>query len=564
VAYTSEIEKLEARYRENPKGRNFAPLADAYRKAGLVDNAIDLCRAGLELHPDYVSGHIVLGRCLVDKKDDAGADGVFRRVLELDPENILSLKVLAEIAERNERFDVAGQWFDRLLMADPMNGEAAEGLTRVRGKASAQVAQPEAAPAEPPATALMEEAAETPVEVVHEDAPAVEEVAAATEPSSGPGELDLERLEGPFADSLADAPTAAMSRPDFEVERTSEPVSPPAGGELEVFDGTVDFASVEQVATPPEGIQLDEPEVAEPETEVAVEGLARTQYEGSGLFSVEAEPPPHDEPLAVEMVEAPTPEPEQESERATSPMSDLPLIMPEDLEPEPEPVAAMQAAPPIPQLPDDDGAADTETLSQAEPVVTETMAELYLHQGHREDARRVYAALSAQRPHDVRLQRKVAELSGEAPPRSGQSAGAFLKSILQARPGAPAPHFAPGPDVAPLEEAGPNGAEPAAPAPGSPTRPASDAISLDSVFGEESGRGAAPAASDAAPQKPVRLPAASGGFSFDDFFGTSTGPGPAPSDNVGARAPRHSGRGRGAEQEEDLDQFQAWLKSLKA
>ena len=110
MAYTSEIEKLEARYRENPKGRNFAPLADAYRKAGLVDNAIELCQAGLQLHPDYVSGHIVHGRCLVDKKDDTGADAVFRRVLELDPENILALKVLAEIAERNERFDTAAEW----------------------------------------------------------------------------------------------------------------------------------------------------------------------------------------------------------------------------------------------------------------------------------------------------------------------------------------------------------------------------------------------------------------------------------------------------------------------
>src|SRR5439155_12653996 len=37
VAHPSEIKKLEQRYRENPKGRNFAPLADAYRKAGLLD-----------------------------------------------------------------------------------------------------------------------------------------------------------------------------------------------------------------------------------------------------------------------------------------------------------------------------------------------------------------------------------------------------------------------------------------------------------------------------------------------------------------------------------------------
>jgi len=62
VAYTSEIDKLEARFRDNPKGRNFAPLADAYRKAGLIDNAVDLCQNGLKLHPDYVSAYIVYAR----------------------------------------------------------------------------------------------------------------------------------------------------------------------------------------------------------------------------------------------------------------------------------------------------------------------------------------------------------------------------------------------------------------------------------------------------------------------------------------------------------------------
>jgi tetratricopeptide (TPR) repeat protein len=562
VAYTSEIEKLEARYRENPKGRNFAPLADAYRKAGLVDNAIDLCHAGLQLHPDYVSGHIVHGRCLVDKKDDMGADAVFRRVLELDPENILALKVLAEIAERNDRFDTAVEWFNRLLMADPMNGEAAEGLTRVRGKAAAEAARSEAAssPQEPAATALTE-GADTPLEVLNEEAVA-EAVTVPMEPSPASG-LDLERLEGPFDASLADTPTAAMDRPEFQVERASEPpTSPVQSGEIEVFDGALDFNAVAPEAAPPDGIELEEPATAEPDADVVIEGLARTQYEGSGMFVVE------DTPAAEAGDEAAGSDVEALAERSTSPMSDLPLIMPDDVEtpiPVPEPAAAVAAAPPILQLPDDDGAADTETLSQAEPVVTETMAELYLQQGHREDARRVYEALSAQRPHDVRLQGKLAELSGESPVRSGQTAGAFLKSILQARPGAPTPHLPPASPVAEqMEEARPNGASPNAAAPGSPTRPASDAISLDSVFGEEAGRRAASEASEAAPEKPSKLPRASGGFSFDDFFGSSAGPGPAANDSAGVRSPRQSGRGRAAEQEEDLDQFQAWLKSLKA
>ncbi|HYL22227.1 MAG TPA: tetratricopeptide repeat protein, partial [Gemmatimonadales bacterium] len=145
MAYTSEIEKLEKRWAENPKGRNFAPLADAYRKAGELDRALELCTAGLELHPDYVSAHIVLARCLIDQKNDAGASEVFQKVLALDPENVLALKILAEIAERGGRFDQAVEWLGRLLAADPMNGDAAEALARAKAKA----AQPAAKPAVP-------------------------------------------------------------------------------------------------------------------------------------------------------------------------------------------------------------------------------------------------------------------------------------------------------------------------------------------------------------------------------------------------------------------------------
>jgi hypothetical protein len=103
-------------------------------------------------------------------------------------------------------------------------------------------------------------------------------------------------------------------------------------------------------------------------------------------------------------------------------------------------------------------------------------------------------------------------------------------------------------------------------APGSLTRPASDAISLDSVFGEESSRAAAPSSSESEGDSGTGPPAGSGGgFSFDDFFGAATAPGDANKPaSPNARPSRPSGRTRAPEKDEDLDQFQAWLKSLKA
>ena len=133
MAGTSEIEKLERRYAENPDGRYFAPLADAYRKAGQVDHALEVVHAGLDKHPDYLSAHIVLGRCLLDKKDDAGAADAFQRVLGLDAENIIALKSLAEIEERKGDLVQARQWLQQLLHIDPMNADAEADLARLGG-----------------------------------------------------------------------------------------------------------------------------------------------------------------------------------------------------------------------------------------------------------------------------------------------------------------------------------------------------------------------------------------------------------------------------------------------
>jgi tetratricopeptide (TPR) repeat protein len=134
MPYQSEIEKLEQRFREKPE-QWFAALADAYRKAGEVERALDVVRAGLEKRPNYTSGHIVLGRCLLDQLNDPEAAQAFERVLQLDAENIIALKSLSEIAERQGDGGAARRWLDRLLEVDPMNDEARAALEALEADA---------------------------------------------------------------------------------------------------------------------------------------------------------------------------------------------------------------------------------------------------------------------------------------------------------------------------------------------------------------------------------------------------------------------------------------------
>ena len=48
------------KYQEDPTSRVFAPLAEAYRKAGLIDEAIEIAREGLRVHPNFVGGRVAL------------------------------------------------------------------------------------------------------------------------------------------------------------------------------------------------------------------------------------------------------------------------------------------------------------------------------------------------------------------------------------------------------------------------------------------------------------------------------------------------------------------------
>ena len=128
---SSEIAKLESRWRENPQGLTFAPLAEAYRKMRDIPRALEILTEGLGRHPDYIPASIVLGRCHLDLGDDAQAESAFSRVLELDDENVIALKALAEIAERQGRLEEAGARLLSLLAIDRSNDEARIQLARV-------------------------------------------------------------------------------------------------------------------------------------------------------------------------------------------------------------------------------------------------------------------------------------------------------------------------------------------------------------------------------------------------------------------------------------------------
>lgn len=648
---SSEIAKLESRWRENPQGLTFAPLAEAYRKMRNIPRALEILSEGLDRHPDYIPASIVLGRCQLDLGDDAAAETAFARVLELDDENVIALKALAEIAERQGRLDDAGARLISLLAIDRSNDEARIQLARVGELRTSggmprtpeserrpaedvplpvatdgeQVAATDPEPAREPVAGFtmdaddIERATEAPDDVppsladlednlqldgeveplpdlMPDDAPAISSAGAEATAMPGlvgqdfhehsAGVVPLEDLApgtaaiGPLAEieGVEDILLEPSPTNEFQLSSASDDwgASPDAAGgaeyqlpsaaeELAAFGRTgsdsntaddLDALAAEFERAPEDVFGNDGPGAKADDDDVDSDGARGSAGESDldtlHLDDVAAdfeeavahEPPVEFAPAGL------THEPALEEDFDDEPLDDVLADGPAARDRMPEAPAAAAAPAPAEF---EAGESDEDALD-ADLVVTESMAELFLRQGHRAEALRVYRELYRRDRENLGLREKVDELetslaeAASAPAAAAyratdasHSVAAFLSTILAARPADPPPGWgeAPAAVPAPLDVEAPPAAPPGEAA---PTRPATDHLSLSAVFGEEG--------SPVPPATPGATVPSDDGISFDAFFG---------GDQAGG-APRARAASR---EDDDLDQFHAWLQNLK-
>ena len=96
-----QIDRLEEIYKSelDPQGRAFVPLADAHRRLGDLDKALELIQEGLGTHPDFASAHMVAGWVHRSRDEPDDAMRSFERVLALDVENTLARATIAELID---------------------------------------------------------------------------------------------------------------------------------------------------------------------------------------------------------------------------------------------------------------------------------------------------------------------------------------------------------------------------------------------------------------------------------------------------------------------------------
>ena len=129
----SRLEDLRRRVEKDPSSIAFAQLAEEYRRGGQLAEAVDVCRAGLGIHPGYLSARVTLGRALIELNHLDEAQQELEHVLHSAPENLAAIRGLAEIHHRRGHLaDALTQYEAALSIArnDPDLERTVEELAR--------------------------------------------------------------------------------------------------------------------------------------------------------------------------------------------------------------------------------------------------------------------------------------------------------------------------------------------------------------------------------------------------------------------------------------------------
>jgi tetratricopeptide (TPR) repeat protein len=418
--------KLEKTFRRYPQAPLFARLADHYLHKGRLMRAQSLCEEGCERFPAYPTGFFVLGLCYERQRMWEEARTALDRGLRLDPDNPAGYRRLARIYTEIGNQTLALKCLERAATLDPLSETLGLELEQMlmsvrdgaRGDAVTPVEEvpaplPEAppAPVKPPPT--VPEVAQS---------PSADEVVADDEPTPPESEVVAEEDEGLFdedVDSGLDEALQLLEDDEVEDSHDERPEEPfgkiqlqpewdDAGTEIGEVSGYGDVDEpepepVEEAADVPPG---DDEVAALGEglfegDDAAQPGLTTRRPPVRGASKPAAQPAAAEaKPLPVDLVsevdDAPVPEREpvprvsQLRGRHTKELTALLLEFQDSADP----------------------VEDTEAIEElGEPVATLTLADLYVQQGHHEQALEVYQRVLSADPDNETARRSAAKLS---------------------------------------------------------------------------------------------------------------------------------------------------------
>ncbi len=267
-----EIEKLRLKVEKDPNSRFFLPLAEEYRKSGMLDEAITVVLRGLEYQPGYTSARVALGRLYLEKNMIEEARNEFENVVKSIPDNLFSHKKLAEIYKASGDIAMAIREYKKVIELNPLDDDARVSLEELEGKPETEeVFSPAAVESEAPAPedkglhgieeALEEELKEA-IATEAETGDAFEEFKAsfsgASEETVGGSEESFQpRAEKPGIEDIF-AEGAAGEEVSEEHAEEADVI------ELPEDEGLEDAFAVDSLGEPPAGLSRSDAEAGRP------------------------------------------------------------------------------------------------------------------------------------------------------------------------------------------------------------------------------------------------------------------------------------------------------------
>lgn len=125
------IEKYQVLLQNDPKSQVFAPLTEAYRKMGLIEEAFRIAVRGVQFNPHFGGGRIALARVFLDRDNLQGALDELEKAAELSPDNILAHSLLADCYLKAKRPKEALRAFKMVLFLAPTNEKAIKAVRKL-------------------------------------------------------------------------------------------------------------------------------------------------------------------------------------------------------------------------------------------------------------------------------------------------------------------------------------------------------------------------------------------------------------------------------------------------